>query len=128
MDLLKLDIVTPKAQIFSGDVKSVTLPGSEGEFGVLPGHAATISLLKTGVVDIEKSSSKHDLVAITKGYCEVDERGVTILADDAVYVGGDESESEIASSIKKVERLLEEIKSDPIVVENVISEIKNIRS
>ncbi len=127
MDTIKLEIVTPKGPIFNGNVKSVTLPGSEGEFGVLAGHASTLALLKTGVIDIEKSDSKHDLVAITSGYAEVDESKVMILADDAVYVGG-EGESEIAESIKKIESLLKEIKSDPIVVESVISDIKKIKS
>ena len=40
MDTLNLSIVTPNGSIFSGNVKSVTLPGKEGEFGVLPGHAS----------------------------------------------------------------------------------------
>ena len=38
MDTIKLSIVTPTGSIFNGDVKTVTLPGKEGEFGVLPGH------------------------------------------------------------------------------------------
>ena len=126
MDTLKLEIVTPKGPIFNGDVKSITLPGSEGEFGVLPGHAAVLTLLKTGVIDIEKSSGKHDLVAISSGYAEVDESSVNILADGAVYVGGDE-ESEIADSLKKIEDLLDSIKSDPYVTESVLARVKNIK-
>jgi len=126
MDTLKLEIVTPKGPIFDGEVKSITLPGSEGEFGVLPGHAAVLTLLKTGVIDIERTDSKHDLVAISSGYAEVDESGVNILADGAVYVGGDK-ESEIADLIKKTEELLDSIKSDPFVTESVLSKVKNIK-
>lgn len=127
MDTLKLEIVTPKGPIFKGDVKSITLPGSEGEFGVLPGHASVLTLLKTGIIDIENTDGKHDLVAINSGYAEVDESGVNILAEGAVYVGGDESESEIADSLKKIEDLLESIKSDPYVTESVLSRVKNIK-
>ncbi len=127
MDTLKLEIVTPKGIIFKGDVKSITLPGSEGEFGVLPGHASVLTLLKTGVIDIENTNAKHDLVAIDGGYAEVDESGVNILAEGAVYVGGDESESKIADSLKKVEDLLDSIKSDPYVTENVLARVKSIR-
>ncbi len=126
MDTLKLEIVTPKGPIFNGDVKSITLPGSEGEFGVLPGHAALLTLLKTGVIDIEKSNGKHDIVAISSGYAEVDESSVNILADGAVYIGGDE-ESEIADSLKKIEDLLDSIKSDPFVTESVLARVKNIK-
>ncbi len=126
MDTLKLEIVTPKGPIFNGDVKSITLPGSEGEFGVLPGHAAVLTLLKTGVIDIEKANGKHDLVAISSGYAEVDESSVNILAEGAVYVGGDE-ESEIADSLKKIEDLLDSIKSDPFVTESVLARVKNIK-
>ncbi len=128
MDTLKLEIVTPKGPIFNGDVKSITLPGSEGEFGVLPGHAAVLTLLKTGVIDIEKSNGKHDLVAISSGYAEVDESGVNVLADGAVYVGGDEKESEIAEALKKIENLLDGIKSDPYVTESVIARVKSIKA
>ena len=128
MDTLKLEIVTPKGPIFNGNVKSITLPGSEGEFGVLPGHAAVLTLLKTGVIEIENNNGKHDLVAITSGYAEVDENGVNILADGAVYVGGDEDSSEIAASLKKIENLLADIKSDPYVTESVISRIKHIKA
>ena len=53
MNTLKLEIVTPEGQIFSNDVKSVTLPGSEGEFGVLPHHASLVTLLNAGIIDIE---------------------------------------------------------------------------
>ena len=127
METLKLEIVTPKGSIFNGEVKSITLPGSEGEFGVLPGHASLLTLLRTGVIDIEKSDGKHDLVAISSGYAEVDESSVTILADGAVYVGGD-GESEIANSLKKIEDLLDSIKSDPFVAESVLARVKNIKT
>ncbi len=127
MDKLKLEIVTPKGPIFSGDVKSITLPGSEGEFGVLPGHASVLTLLKTGVIDIQKLNDKHELVAISKGYAEVDESGVNVLAEGAVYVGGDK-ESEIAESLKKIENLLDSIKSDPFVTESVLARVKSVKT
>ena len=54
MELMKLEIITPSGVIFDAEVKQVTLPGSEGEFGVLPKHATVVSLLDTGVIVIEK--------------------------------------------------------------------------
>ena len=83
MDKLHLEIVTPQGQIFNDDVSSVVLPGSEGEFGVLPNHASLISLLKAGIIDIEYKQKKHDVVAINWGYAKIDEGKVVILAGGA---------------------------------------------
>jgi hypothetical protein len=60
METLKLSIVTPNGMIFDGDVKSVTLPGKEGEFGVLPHHASLLSALTVGVIEIEKKDSTKE--------------------------------------------------------------------
>ena len=83
MNKLHLEIVTPEGLVFSNDIKSVVLPGSEGEFGVLPGHASLISLLKAGVIDIESEDKSRDAVAINWGYAEINEGKATILADGA---------------------------------------------
>ena len=99
MDTLKLEIVTPIGQIFANNVKSVTLPGSEGEFGVLPNHASLVTLLQAGVIDIELKDGNHDVVAINWGHVKVDENSVTVLADGAISIGGS-SESEIAKSLE----------------------------
>ena len=64
MNTIHLEIVTPEGLIFSNDAKMVVLPGADGEFGVLPGHASLVSLLQVGVVDIENLDGTHDAVAI----------------------------------------------------------------
>ncbi len=125
MDTIKLEIVSPEGPVFKGDVAGITLPGSEGEFGVLPGHASLLTLLKAGVIDIEKSDKKHELVAINWGYAEVDETKVTILADGAVYIGGD-SEGEVEVSIKKAKELLESISSDSVAIASVVAKVENV--
>ena len=86
METLKLDIVTPEGKIFSNDVKSVTLPGSEGEFGVLPGHIGIVTTLNSGVIEIEKKDGKREIVAINWGYAKVDETSVDVLAEGAVDI------------------------------------------
>ncbi|MBN2963691.1 F0F1 ATP synthase subunit epsilon [Sulfurospirillum sp. T05] len=106
MSTLKLEVVTPLGLIFSHDVKAVTLPGVEGEFGILPGHASFVSMLKAGVMDIELESGKHDVVAVNWGYVKVDEEKVIVLADGAVSVRGS-NESEIAASIENANKLIE---------------------
>lgn len=125
MDKLHLEIVTPQGQVFSDDVNSVVLPGSEGEFGVLPNHASLISLLKAGVIDIEDKDKKHDIVAINWGYAKIDEDKVTILADGAVYVAGD-SESELANSLNKAKELIESMSSDTNAFASTIAKMENV--
>ena len=125
MDKLHLEIVTPQGQIFNDDVSSVVLPGSEGEYGVLPNHASLISLLKAGIIDIEDKHKKHDVVAINWGYAKIDEGKVVILADGAVYVSGN-SESELANSLEAARNLIESMSSDTNAFAATISKMENV--
>lgn len=125
METLKLDIVTPEGKIFSNNVKSVTLPGSEGEFGVLPGHVEIVTTLNTGVIEIEKEDHKKEIVAINWGYAKVNETSVDVLAEGAVDINGD-SESEIAQAIANARKLLEESTDNDIAVSMVVSRIENV--
>ena len=124
METLKLDIVTPEGKIFSNDVKSVTLPGSEGEFGVLPGHIGIVTTLNSGVIEIEKKDGKREIVAINWGYAKVDETSVDVLAEGAVDINGD-SESEIAQAIANAKKLLEDATYNKFTVSIVVSRIEN---
>ncbi len=125
MDTLKLEIVTPIGQIFANDVKSVTLPGSEGEFGVLPNHASLVTLLQAGVIDIELKNGKHDVVAINWGHVKVDENSVTVLADGAISIGGS-SESEIAKSLEDAKELIKSMSDSDIAIAIATSKIDSI--
>ena len=125
MNTLKLEIVTPEGQIFSNNVKSVTLPGSEGEFGVLPNHASLVTLLNAGIIDIELGDGNHDVVAINWGHVKVDENSVTVLADGAVSIGGS-SESEIAKSLDAAKELLKKIGDSDIAIAIATSRIEAI--
>ena len=124
METLKLDIVTPEGKIFSNDVKSVTLPGREGEFGVLPGHIGIVTTLNSGVIEIEKKDGKREIVAINWGYAKVDETSVDVLAEGAVDINGD-SESEIAQAIANAKKLLEDSTDNKVAVSMVVSRIEN---
>ncbi|KFL33294.1 MULTISPECIES: ATP synthase F1 subunit epsilon [unclassified Sulfurospirillum] len=125
MNTLKLEIVTPSGQIFANDVKSVTLPGKEGEFGVLPNHASLVTLLQAGVIDIELQDGNHDVVAINWGHVKVDENSVTVLADGAVSIGGI-NESEVAKSLEAAKALLESISDSDIAIAIATAKIDSI--
>ncbi len=124
METLKLDIVTPEGKIFSNDVKSVTLPGSEGEFGVLPGHVGVVTTLSAGVIEIEKKDNKKEIVAINWGYAKVDAKSVDVLVKGAVDINGN-SEGEIAQAIANAKKLLEESTDNNVAVSMVVSRIEN---
>lgn len=91
MELMKLEIVTPEGVIFDDEVKQVTIPGSEGEFGVLAGHAAVVSLLDAGVITIERADGKEVSVAVNGGYVKVDEEKTLCMVDGAVALSGGDS-------------------------------------
>jgi len=123
MDTIKLSIVTPNGEIFSDDVKTVTLPGKEGEFGVLAGHASLVSSLTVGVIVIEKADST-EAVAINWGHVKVDEKSVDVLADGAIALtqGPD---SEIAKNIDAAKELVNSVKDSNISVAAVEAKINS---
>ena len=88
MEHLTLSIVTPYGSIYNGEVKYVIMPGSEGEFGVYPGHCNILSLLKVGVIEFENTQGNRELVAINCGYAAVTSADVKIIADGAVAICG----------------------------------------
>ncbi len=81
-DELILEIVTPEKMAFSGKVEEVTIPGSEGEFGVLRGHAALLSSIDVGELNFTKDGKKT-FYAVNTGYTEVTTGKVTILVETA---------------------------------------------
>jgi F-type H+-transporting ATPase subunit epsilon len=77
------DLVSPERLLLSGDVEQVDVPGAEGDFGVLAGHAPMISALRPGVLTIKRDSGEVKVV-IFGGFAEVSASGLTVLADNAV--------------------------------------------
>jgi F-type H+-transporting ATPase subunit epsilon len=114
MEVIRLEIITPNGSIFEDDVKSVTVPGKEGEFGILPGHASLVSLLSPGVIDIERKDENFEAVAIDWGHVKVDETKVTVLVDGAVAIVG-KTESQIAKALEAAEKLLKDASDSEIV-------------
>ncbi len=105
MNTLQLEIVTPSGPIFNGPVTSVTLPGEEGEFGVLPEHSSLTTLLQAGVIDFVKEDKTTESVVVNWGHVQVDENKVIVLADGAVAIRGD-SESDIAKALADAKELV----------------------
>jgi F-type H+-transporting ATPase subunit epsilon len=122
---MKLEIVTPDGVIFDDDVKQVTIPGSEGEFGVLAGHAAVVSLLDTGVITIERKDGKEVSVAINGGYVKVDEEKTLCMVDGAVALSGDDTN--LAKALAEAKELLEKAQSSSTTIAAAISKVESIK-
>lgn len=123
MDTIKLSIVTPTGTIFSDNVKSVTLPGKEGEFGVLPGHSSLVSTLTVGVIVIEKIDST-EAVAINWGHVKVDEKSVDVLVDGAIALTSGK-DSEIAKNIEAAKDLVNSVKESKVSLAAVEAKINS---
>jgi F-type H+-transporting ATPase subunit epsilon len=83
-DRLKLELATPTRLVVSGEADEVVVPGTEGSFGVLPGHAPLLSLLGTGEVMYRTGREEHYL-AVSGGFAEVGPDHVTILTQTAEH-------------------------------------------
>ncbi|HDQ04597.1 MAG TPA: F0F1 ATP synthase subunit epsilon [Deltaproteobacteria bacterium] len=81
-DELMLEIVTPEKMAFSGNVEEVTIPGTEGEFGVLRGHEAFLSSVDIGQLNFIRNN-KRIYYAVNNGYAEVTANKVTLLIETA---------------------------------------------
>ncbi|HLZ09747.1 MAG TPA: F0F1 ATP synthase subunit epsilon [Chloroflexota bacterium] len=79
---LRLDVVTAERLVYSGDVDLVVAPGSEGELGILPHHAALMTTLKAGALRVKTGQEEVDL-AIGGGFLEVRDNRILVLADSA---------------------------------------------
>jgi F-type H+-transporting ATPase subunit epsilon len=120
---MKMEIVTPHGVIFDGDVKSIILPGSEGEFGVLPEHASLVTTLKSGVIEIEKADGSKELVAINWGHAKVDSDKITVLADGAVPMGG--TSDEIAKNLEEAKKLIQSMSDSDIAIAAATAKIES---
>jgi len=124
METLKLEILTPSGLIFDGQAVSVTLPGEEGEFGVLPHHASLTTLLSSGVIDIEKEDKKIESVVVNWGVVQVDEEKVVVLVDGAVAIRGD-SDSDIAKALDEAKTLINDVSDSNVAIAAVSAKIES---
>lgn len=84
MSTLTFELVAPERLIVSRPVGMVTVPGEEGDFGVLAGHAPMVSTLRTGVIEIQDDGAVTDRIFVAGGFAEVSPERCTVLAEEAV--------------------------------------------
>jgi F-type H+-transporting ATPase subunit epsilon len=81
---VQFELVTPERLLISRDVEMVVVPGTEGNFGVLPGHAPFISTIRPGTVDIYQGRTIAERIFVVGGIAEVTPQRCTVLADEAM--------------------------------------------
>lgn len=82
--MLHFELVTPEKLLRSESVHMVVVPGTEGDFGVLEGHAPFMSTIRDGVISVYTSANGHsETIAIKGGFAEVNDKGLTVLAEHA---------------------------------------------
>ena len=83
-DKISFDLVSPEQLLLSEEAEMVTLPGTDGCFGVLPGHAPVISTLKPGVIDVKGGAKGDARYFVLGGFAEVTPGKLTVLAEDTI--------------------------------------------
>jgi F-type H+-transporting ATPase subunit epsilon len=84
MATFHFDLVSPEKLLFSSEVTQVDIPGAEGDFGVLAGHAPIVTSVRPGILVIYGEAGEQLRIVVNGGFAEVAPQGLTVLADAAV--------------------------------------------
>ncbi len=113
-----LEIVTPHGLVVNSKVEEVYIPGSQGDFGVLPGHAPFLTSLRIGELHYRREKEVHFL-AINRGFAEVTPAKTTILADTAEPAAEVDIERARAAKARAEDRLKTLSKEDPAYLQEI---------
>jgi F-type H+-transporting ATPase subunit epsilon len=106
MATFHFDLVSPEKLAFSGEVDQVDIPGTEGDFGVLAGHAPVVAAVRPGILTVISGGSKQKIIVLG-GLAEVSEKGLTVLADTATSI--DELDrAKFAATVDEMQQKLSE--------------------
>ena len=112
MATFHFDLVSPEKLAYSGEVDQVDVPGVEGDFGVLAGHASVVAVIRPGILTVTVGG-KHEKIIVLGGLAEVSEKGLTVLADTATSVA-ELDKAALADKISDMEEGLKEQDGDAL--------------
>ncbi|PWC54898.1 F0F1 ATP synthase subunit epsilon [Azospirillum sp. TSO22-1] len=110
-DKVEFELVSPEKLLTSQPVDMVVVPGTEGDFGVLAGHAPMISTVRPGVIDVYEGDRIIDRVFVAGGFAEVTETRCTVLAEQALPLA-DIDRGKVEQEVKDLSEDLDDAKSD----------------
>ena len=105
---VKFELVSPEKILVSEDVDMVVVPGTEGYFGVLPGHAPLISSIRPGTIDVYNGKTIAERIFVAGGFAEVTNKRCTVLADEAIRLAAIDRpavEAELAEAKARISAL-----------------------
>ena len=112
MATFHFDLVSPEKMAFSGEVDQVDIPGIEGDFGVLAGHAPVVAGVRPGIITVFAGGT-HEKFIVLGGVAEVSEKGLTVLTEVATSM--DElDKAKLAETISEMEENLKEKQGDEL--------------
>ncbi|HEY1614859.1 MAG TPA: F0F1 ATP synthase subunit epsilon [Rhizomicrobium sp.] len=104
-DLIAFDLVSPERLLLSEEAVMVTVPGREGEFGVLAGHMPLITTLKPGIIDVKGGTLGDARFFVLGGFAEANPQKLTILAEEATPL----AEVDVAALDQRIKDALEDL-------------------
>lgn len=103
LNAFHLKIISPATMVVDAHVPTVQIPGVEGDFGVLPGHARVFSMVRPGVIDVTMPDGSHQRFFAASGYADVSPEGCTVISDhiqDLAEISLDEANEALTTAQK----------------------------
>ena len=124
MATFQFDLVSPEKLAFSGEVDQVDIPGVEGDFGVLAGHAPVVAAIRPGILTIFTGATQEKVIVLG-GVAEMSEKGLTVLANVATSIV-DLDRAQFADSIAEMEAKLAD--NEGVELDRAIARLDHFKS
>ena len=124
MATFQFDLVSPEKLAFSGEVDQVDVPGVEGDFGVLAGHAPVVAAIRPGILTIFAGGTQEKVIVLG-GVAEMSEKGLTVLANVATSIV-DLDRAQFADSIAEMEAKLAD--NEGVELDRAIARLDHFKS
>jgi F-type H+-transporting ATPase subunit epsilon len=128
-ELIRFELVSPEKLVLAADVQQVLVPGSEGDMGVLPGHAPVMTTVRPGVLDVTTRSGNMKRYYVKGGFAEINPLQITVLAQTSIDLDDLDAEH-IAADIRDMEEDLADARTDEArrKAETALNQLKALQS
>ena len=110
-ELFRFELVSPERLVLAADVRQVQVPGSEGDFGILVGHAPVMTSIRPGILEVTTRSGKLQKFYIRGGFAEADPEKLVVLAQQSINVE-ELNKSDLQQEIKNLEEDVADASND----------------
>ncbi|MEQ9520510.1 MAG: F0F1 ATP synthase subunit epsilon [Parvibaculum sp.] len=126
---LKFDLVAPEKLLLSTEADMVVVPGTEGDFGVMPGHSPVMATLRSGVIDVTGGTGGDTRIFVRGGFAEVTPAGLTVLAEEATPLAELDA-AKLDQRIKNASEDVQDAKTDDArnTAQSHLDQLKELRN